>query len=91
MSTSAAVESDAASLQADGNAAFAAGASEEAQRFYSSALELRPDDATLLSNRAAALLCALTSRVGPWNQELATTRRATPWPPPRRCRRASPL
>ena len=44
-------------LQAEGTAAFKVGNHEKAAKLYSEALGLRPDDATLLSNRSAAYLC----------------------------------
>ena len=47
---------DADSLQAAGTEAFKAGAHERAAALYGEALALRPGDATLFSNRSAALL-----------------------------------
>ena len=49
-------KADADSLQAEGTAAFKSGAHERAAALYGEALALRPEDATLFSNRSAALL-----------------------------------
>ena len=45
-------------LQAKGNAAFSAGAFEEAISFFTSAIELDPTNHVLYSNRSAAEVCA---------------------------------